>query len=299
MMPEHLTNIACPTDTAAKRHARVRKGNVKPRKLKVTLLILLMLALGVPTFAGTLPLNTGYDYSNWNTYPAGVNDDYWIRIASYPPVMPTPVGPSWAVAYNGNFSAWSPPMAGLTGIPSIWINAFGSTNASPSGASAQNPAYAIYRKTICLPYGYGKVAIRGSVRSDEAIQIWVNSVLNTVLPPSPININGTPYPINYTNQAPFHPGINHLFVLVEDTGVHTGFDLAANLTTSNGTPTVAKGPQMTFEPCPCNQIIKDVSSQAAGSAALSRAEADDRQVIKAIIQYAEERRLGRTRPRQR
>lgn len=301
-MPEHLTDTACLTGTA-KRPTRVREGNVTPRKLKAALLILLTLALGVPSFAGTLPLNTGYDYSSWNTYAAGANDNYWIRIASYPPVMPTPVGPSWAVAYNGNFATWLPPMAGPTGIPSMWINAFGNTNASPAGASAQNPAYAIYRKCFCLQPGFSNANIRGSVRSDEAIQIWLNSMLNTVLPVSPININNTngpPYQISYTNQSAFRSGKNCLYVLVEDTGSHTGFDLAANLTANNVTPLIATGPGMSFEPCSCGHGIPDtaVPGTTIPGAAMRTADSEEQQTLAAIVKIARQKRLSRTRPRQ-
>jgi hypothetical protein len=282
-MPEHLT------DTAAKRPARVRARNNTPPKLKVTLLILLTLALGVPSFAGTLPLNTGYDYSSWNTYPAGINDDYWIRIASYPAVTP-PVGPSWAVLHSGGGAAWSPPLVGPTLIPSMWINAFGSTNASPSGSSVQNPAYAIFRKCFCMPQGYSNAAIRGSVRNDDAIQIWLNSVLNTVLPPSSLNINGTPYQINYANQSAFRTGRNCLYALVEDTGGHTGFNLAANLTANNVTPLIAKGPGMSFEPCACGHVPTNMQRSA---------DSDEQETLAMIVKLAEQRRLDSTRPRSR
>lgn len=274
------------TDNRANQLINRDGRSTRLRKLKVTLFIVLALVVSDLSFAGTLPLNTGYDYSNWNTYSYGSNDNYWIRIASYPPVLPNQVGPSWAVSTVG--TSWAPPLAGPTGIPSTWINAFGSTNQSPSSSSGPPPFYAIYRKCFCMQPGYSNASIRGSVRSDETIQIWLNSLLYTVLPPSPINLNGPPYQINFTNQTAFRTGRNCLYVLVEDTGVHTGFNLAANLTANNITPIIAQGPNMSFAPCSCGQGIP--------ATLLKKADVEERETIQALTKIAEQRRLRRESP---
>jgi len=262
------------------------------QKFCITLFILITLGVSNPSSAATLPLNTGFDYSNLTTYSAPsipANENYWIRIASFPTMA---VGASWAVAYNSAGAPWAAPMPGPApqNFPSMWINAFGPTAASPSGASFQNPAYAIYRKCFCLPAAFTQPRIQGTVRNDDAIQIWLNSQLNTVLPPSPLNMlnTGTPYPINYSDQSKFRLGRNCLYVLVEDTGVHTGFDLAANLTVNTAIPPmIATGPNMSFGTCSCGQPTL--------AAAMKKMETEDEEVIKQIVKFAEERRLKRTK----
>jgi hypothetical protein len=258
------------------------------QKFCITLLILITLGLSNPSSAATLPLNTGYDYSNWNTYPATTPDNYWIRIASYPTMA---VGPSWAVLNTSAGAPWIAPMPGPTGIPSMWINAFGNTAAGPN-ASVLDPKYAIYRKCFCLPAAFTQPKIQGSVRNDDSIQIWFNSQLNTVLSPSPLNMNtvviGAPYTINYTDQTKFRIGRNCLYVLVEDTGGHTGFDLAANLTVNTAIPPmIATGPNMSFGNCTCGQGVP--------VAAMKKMETEDDEVIAQIVKFAEERRLKRTK----
>lgn len=252
-------------------------------KFKLLLLTGMIFVLSSLSFAGSLPLNTGYDYSNYNTYSFGTNDNYWIRIASYPTMA---VGPSWAVSTAG--TSWATPLMGPTGVPSTWINAFGSTNASPGGSSAQNPAYAIYRKCFCLPEKFGEANIRGSVRSDESIQIWLNLMGNQVLPVSPINLNNPPYQINFTKQSAFRVGRNCIYVLVEDTGVHTGFNLAANVSAAGGTPMIAKGANMSFEPCACGNTKQLGAFQ-------KKEDLEEREVLKEIVKTAEMRRIERIR----
>jgi hypothetical protein len=247
------------------------------RKMKLIVFTIVMMLFVNVGFAGTIPLNTGYDYSNTGIYPFGTQDNYWIRIASYPTM---PVGPSWAIQ---GWSGYAPPLNGPTGIPSQWINAFGNTWASPAGASVQDPKYAIYRKCFCLPHGYQQASIRGSVFTDDAIQIWLNSMTNPVLTTSPTNIAGTPYPLNYANQNAFRKGKNCMYVLVEDVGTATGFDLAANLTASGAIPMIATGSTMSFAPCSC-----DVGP---GVPMMKVQVNEDEQIIKEIVKAAELRRV--------
>lgn len=248
------------------------------QKFRITLFILLTLGLSNPVSTATLPLNTGYDYSNWNVYPATVNDDYWIRIASYPTMA---VGASWAVAHNSAGAPWISPPPGPTGIPSMWINAFGPTAAGPGG-SVNDPKYAIFRKCFCLPVKFSQPTIRGTVLNDDSIQIWLNSQLNTVVAPTPLNF-ASPLTFSYNNQSKFRLGSNCLYALVEDTGGHMGFDLAANLTVVSALPPmIAKGPNMSYEPCSCAQ----------GKATdLQKMEMEEQETVRQIIKFAEERRL--------
>ena len=76
-----------------------------------------------------------------------------------------------------------------------------------------------------------------------------------------------------------------MYVLVEDTGVNTGFNLAANLSAAGVTPMIAKGPNMVFEPCPCN-----VNGMAAG-----RADLEEKEVVNQIVKAAEMKRIERTK----
>lgn len=248
-------------------------------KINIAAMILLVVVSANLTFGGSLPLNTGYDYSNSTIYSFGSSDDYWIRIASYP-VMSPAVGPAWAVSTSG--TSW------LTLPNSTWINPFGSTNVTPNGYNAQNPAYALYRKCFCLRPGYNEPRIQASVRSDESIQIWLNLMGNQVLTTSPINLNGTPYAINYTNASAFRVGKNCLYVLVEDTGVHTGFNLDGKIFANNVTPLIAKGANMSFEPCSCSQGPQPAALQ-------KRLDAEDEQVVKEIVKVAEMKRIERIR----
>lgn len=252
-------------------------------KFKFTLTSLLILVLSNLTFAGSLPLNTGYDYSNFNIYQPRILDDYWIRISSFPTLA---VGPAWSVSQH---SSWALPMALPTGVPSTWINAFSDTNASPGGTT-QTPAYAIYRKCFCLPVGYRTATIQGRVRNDDAIQIWLNTITSPVLGPLPVNQSpsGTAYNINYAIQGP-RTGRNCIYVLLEDTGgAATGFNLAASLNTELGTPLVAQGSAMSFGSCTCAQGPLPFGPQSD-----EQADAEDREIIDQIVQIAEQNRIER------
>ena len=265
--------------------------------MKIMLLAMMLFILPCVSFASSLPLNTGYDYSNNNVYPNTIPDDYWIRIASYTPVTPN-VGPSWTIA---TFGGWAAAMNGPTGIPSKWINAFGNTAASATGINTGNPGYAIYRKCFCLQGQYGQSSIQGSARSDDTIEIWLNSHLNTVLATSPGRFQSslTPHNLNYTNQSGFKSGRNCIYVLVEDAGTVTGLDIAANIVTAGTVPIIpAKGPNMSFEPCSCGGGGPVTTVETGGvkkSSLRLAAEPDDQTVVNEIIKMAEARRLEKTR----
>lgn len=242
------------------------------RKFKWALVALTTLVFSNQIFAGSLILNTGYDYPNNNIYSTtpSVNDDYWIRIAvgGGSPLISSPLpGPSWAVV-GGWTSAMSYTISSSS-FPSTWINAFNNNNLSPTGASWQNPAYAIYRKCFCLPNGSVEPRIIAQVRNDDSIQIWLNLMTNQLLAPNvrPYNGFAPPYTLN-SNPAFFRPGINCLYVQVEDTGGATGFNLIGEVRTIGPAPLVAQGVNMSFAPCACQtrgvnpQIKFDVEEQA-------------------------------------
>jgi hypothetical protein len=75
-----------------------------------------------------------------------------------------------------------------------------------------------------------------------------------------------------------------MYVLVEDTGGMTGFNLNAAVTTSNGTPMIAQGVNMTFSPCACG-------GQALPGAANRRVDDEDKKAVEELIKIAEAKRI--------
>lgn len=263
------------------------------KKINLIMSLLTIFACLQLSVAGTLPLNTGYDYANYTTYPTGTvsaNEEYWIRIASYPVVNPAAVGNTWAVAPA---SGWATPMTSGNLIPSTYINAFGNSlnGSNPTNTVSQNPSYALYRKCFCLPEGYKGAKIQGSVRSDETVNIWLNSLSNIILPPSPLNVltSSEAHNFSYSDQNKFRVGSNCIYVWVEDTGWLTGFNLVGNVTTTNNTtPVIAKGIGMSFAPCSCNQGTQ-------GTLLQKKYELEEKEAIREIVKFAEAKRIERKR----
>ncbi|HEU0133731.1 MAG TPA: hypothetical protein VFR28_02830 [Allosphingosinicella sp.] len=193
----------------------------------------------------TLPLNTGFDNSNFTVYPlptgsGSVSDNYWIKVASsHPP------GPAPAFVINPH-PAWQPPLSG-GGFGSQWISSTSPNGTSPSGQLN----YAIYRKCFCLMPGYKQAQMSFKILGDDMIGVWLNSIGGNILPIqggafSGPAINGAAY------AGQFRTGRNCLYVLVVDTGsVVTGFDLAGTVSAYGLMPMASAGAAASFKPCTC------------------------------------------------
>lgn len=265
------------------------------------LLVALLTSYSHAAASTTLPLNTGYNYVPTIPYAAGLQDLYWINIASYPSGS-SAVGPSKVVApVSGQ---WVAPFLG-----SMWITGF-PTAASPAGTSENNPAYTIFRKCFCLLPDFKDVKLSFQARADNSLQVWLNTQLNQLLPPSKGNFgislpwSGPPL-IGGTTKG-FRVGPNCLYALVEDTGVSMGFNLEGTISAAYGLlPTPAVGVAQSYAPCSCDTRIPRPTDAASprDPAALERRaqgadDTDDREVVQAIIKIAEARRLERQRGRQ-
>jgi hypothetical protein len=148
----------------------------------------------------------------------------------------------------------------------------------------QNPSYIIFRKSFCLLKGFSQAKMSFQVHADDTVQLFLNSQLNQVLPPSGGNWNGPPLSGGTTNQAYFHGGENRLYALVEDTGGHLGFDLVGSVSANGLLPIAGAGTDGSFEPCSCR-------SGPAGVANGAKAALDEEQlVINEIVKIAEARR---------
>lgn len=241
----------------------------------------------------TLPLNTGYNYTNWNQYPAGVQDNYWINIASFPTTNPA-VGPAYVIQpHPGWFQG---PFAAQGGA---WISAWNTYN-----SQTQIPAYTLFRKCFCLMPGFKKASLKFTTRADDNIQVWFNSMTNQLVTPQQGHFAGNVPPIGPVGtDKGFRPGKNCIYALVEDQfGVAMGFYLDGSVTADGLLPSAAAGVGQSFAPCSC-QGGHAVGAEAVGPReALDRraaqAEEEEKQVVNAIIKYAEARRLERQRQRQ-
>ena len=241
------------------------------RKLHSLLALTLLGASSAALSQTTLPLNTGFNHSNFTVYPAPgtstVLDNYWIKVASSN-------APTLAPAFVINkHVAWQNPLSG-GGFGSQWIGA-----TTPNGQSQPGPQpYAIYRKCFCLMPGYQKAQLSFQIRGDDAIAVWLNSVTNTLVPGQSGNHGGPAISGPAPGLSPkFRTGVNCLYVLVEDTfSVVSGFNLAGTVTAYGLMPMAAAGTGTSFAPCQCPS-----GPQAA---------VEDRATIKAIVKFAEERR---------
>jgi hypothetical protein len=249
----------------------------------------------------SLPLNTGYNYSNFSLAPqppggtSTVQDNYWIKIASYePPATTMTVAPAWVLPAAPP-PPWAAPLAvtvGSSPIGSRWIGPR-PVAASPPGSNQQNPAYSIFRKCFCLMPGYQGAQLSFQVRADDSVQVWLNSVTNTLVGPVSGSFNGIPRNGGTSNPAHFQTWRNCLYVLVEDNlGGQMGFDLAGVVSAIGLMPVAGAGTNASFAPCQCGGGPVPAGATAAASRRASDPD-DDSAVVQAIVRIAEARRTSR------
>lgn len=238
------------------------------RKLHALLALTLSGASSAALSQTTLPLNTGFDHSTFSVITSpGVQDKYWIKVAASNAPLGVP-----AFVINKHL-AWQNPLSG-GGFGSSWIS-----STAPNGTSPPGPQpYAIYRKCFCLMPGYKKADLSFQIRGDDAIQVWLNSITNTIVTGQGGSFAGNPIQGPGPGLSPqFRTGVNCLYVLVEDTGsVVTGFNLAGTVSAYGLMPMASAGAGMSFAPCKCEGGPK--------------AMVEDRTTIQAIVRFAEERR---------
>ncbi|HWS88624.1 MAG TPA: hypothetical protein VN282_16740 [Pyrinomonadaceae bacterium] len=251
-----------------------------------------LLAFGVPAAATTtLPLNTGYNYTLWNQYAAPGVDNYWINIASFPTTNPA-VAPAFVIQPH---PAWfQGPFAAQGGA---WISAWNTYN-----SQTQIPAYTLFRKCFCLTPGFKNASMKFTVRADDNITVWFNTMTNQLVAPQQGHFAGNVAAIPAGTNKGFNAGKNCVYALVEDQfGVAMGFLLDGSVTADGLLPSAAAGVGQSFAPCQCQ------GGPAPGAAgprdALDRraaqaAEREELETVNAIIKYAEARRLERQRQRQ-
>jgi hypothetical protein len=228
-------------------------------------------------------LNTGYNHASGTPYTtvttptSTTNDNYWINIASYPPVS-TPA-PSWVLRHPG--LPWA------AALPDThWISAR-PTAGSPG--TTNDPAYTIFRKCFCMLSEYTQPLLQFTVRADDTIQVWFNTQLNVVLPASPGNFSGPVLTSLSSKPGWFRPGRNCLYVLVENYTGYMGFDMRGVIQAYGLMPGAAAGATQQF-PCPC-----DRPAGASARAPARRSVVTEDEVVKALKQIAERRRLARVR----
>lgn len=245
-------------------------------------LLLVALLCTIPVAAKattTTPLNTGFNHGIFAPYapfsgPGNVADNYWINIASYPTTNP-PIGSSWVLPQGG----WAAPFPNTH-----WISAW-KTSAGPSGLTPQYPAYTIFRKCFCLSPNFKNATLSFRMRADDHFQVWFNSILNVAIPPTPSNHWPGAQIASSLPSAPqwFKAGRNCIFVLLEETGGHMGFDLLGSIQADGLSEQPAFGSSQTFG-CPCGDSIQGIQGMA---------EADQR-IISDIAHIAEERLASRS-----
>ena len=258
--------------------------------------LLLAAAVAFSTLAGAasaqMSLNTGYDYQTYAAYnqPANgsapsVPDQYWIKVAS--PGSPG----SWPAFVT---PALPPPGWSPAATNSRWI---GPVSTAIGPGTGQLPAYAVFRKCFCLKPNFKQPTLNFQLRADDQVQVWFNGILNVLVAPVVGNWNasmGPPRASTPTNAAMFRTGINCLYVLVENNGGPTGFDLWGTVSANAGlSPDAAFGVNATFAcPCATGGPVGPASGVSQGRAA-NGAEFDDRELIQSIVRVAEQRRLAR------
>jgi hypothetical protein len=245
------------------------------RKLHGLLALALLGASSAALSQTTLPLNTGFNHSNFTVYtPPPLTDNYWIKVGGSNGNGPFNV-PAFVI---NKHALWANPLSG-GGFGSQWIGA-----TSPTGASTSSQVnYAIYRKCFCLMPGFKKAEMNFKILGDDMIGVWLNGINNNIVPVQGGSFTGPA--INGPVTAPqFQTGRNCIYVLVVDTGsVVTGFDLAGTVTAYGLMPMAAAGSNMSFKPCQCEGPVKAV--------------ADDRATIQAIARIAADRRTIEPGPR--
>lgn len=254
-----------------------------PTRIAAALLLSVLAFAATARSQTTVELNTGFNHASYAPYPmvttptSTTSDNYWITVASYPPLTPSTPTPAWVERLPG---AWSQPFANTS-----WIGPRNTTTSAP-GTSPTHPSYALFRKCFCLLRNFRNARLDLSVRADDTVQIWLNTQLNQVVPAQPGAAN-TATPVSGSTQNPSHfvTGRNCLYVLVEDRQpTLTGFDLTGKVSASGLLPLPATGPSQTFEPCIC--------PQPTGASTDRAADVGDQQVIAEILKIAEARRTA-------
>ena len=245
----------------------------------------------------TMPLNTGYDYSVFGLYPTPVGtgpstrqDNYWIKIASYePPATSVPIAAAWVL--NPAIASW------LTLPNARWVGPQ-PTGTSGGASSDTNPAYSIYRKCFCLMTGYQNPTLSFQLRADNESNAWLNSITNVLVPPSPDSYN-THAPISSRPTAPgmFHAGLNCIYVLVQNRGGPTGFNLAGTVSATGLMPIAGAGAGNSFAPCQCGRATPGPAAMSARDNGMMAADAEDSATIRAIVAFAEAQRRRAAGPR--
>lgn len=231
-------------------------------------------------------LNTGYDHANFAPYAtvttpvSGTPDSYWINIASYPPTNPAAPTPAWVLKYPG--PSWLPAIPGTH-----WIGPRKNVN-SDANTSATDPGYTIFRKCFCLLPKFTQASLTVTMRADDTVQVWFNSQLNVVLSPQHGHFDN-PAPLTSPPSSPawFRVGRNCIYVLVEDTGGWMGFDLDGTIQANGLMEIPSIGPAGKFR-CPCES-----GRTLTTASRTSRTLDDDAEVVAALRQIAEQRRLQR------
>jgi hypothetical protein len=202
-----------------------------------------------------MPLNTGYDYATFGLYPQAttspstVQDNYWIRITSFEPPSTNPtIAPAWVLDPPSNPPSW----AGWNTLPnSRWVGPQPLAAGGTAGTSATHPGYYIYRKCFCLMAGYQNPTLTFQLRTDNKANAWLNSITNVLVPPTPASYSGTAITSQPTTASMFNVGLNCVYVLVENTGGPTGFDLAGTVSATGLMPASGAGAESSFAPCQC------------------------------------------------
>jgi hypothetical protein len=261
------------------------------------LTIFFLMNLGSWAFSQTtVSLNTGYNHATSSVYATGTRDNYWINLATSVPTTP-PQDLAWNITIAG--TSWIPAFPGTN-----WISAW---NSAPSHlAPVTNIGYTIFRKCFCL-MSFSQARLAFDIRGDDNLTVWFNTTLNTLLPATSGRWSWQPHiPFVTTDQSKFRIGVNCLYVLLEDTGGHMGFNLRGTISAYGLMPMPASGTATSFAPCGCDFTapLKGTgpSSALSGTAAQLRArtagggEFDDRQIVAEIQKIAETRRAVKGRP---
>jgi hypothetical protein len=276
------------------------------RKLHGLLALALAGLSGTALAQTTLPLSTGYDHGTFSLYgvPSGsatVSDNYWIKIASYePPATSVPVAPAFVIAPDGG---WAPAM-NIAPFGSRWIGPM-PTKSSAAGVNSNTQGYSIFRKCFCLMPGYQNPQMSFSVRGDNKIQVWFNSISNTLATASNnFGFGSSPAQSAPVNAGMFKTGLNCVFVLLEDGGGAVGFNLSGTVSAMGLMPVAGSGTgnPPSFGPCSCNFRTGGLPNVAAAgadvSAAVARRAGDEfGDVVQAIVRLAEARRSERVMER--
>jgi hypothetical protein len=258
--------------------------------IKVRFISTFFLFLNLSSWANgqtVVPLNTGYNHSNSSVYTVGQQDNYWINLASS---LPTPAGPAYVVQW---VPPWQPDLPafiypGPVPVPATkWINARNTINSNVDPVT--KTGYSLYRKCFCL-MSFTQAKLVADIRGDDNLTVWLNTVLSTLLPAQQGHYSGPVLQFSTTDQSKFHMGVNCLYVLVEDGGGYTGFDLRGYVSAYGLMPMPAAGTAASFEPCGCNFAPPHPTPTGGAATLRTGGEFDDQKVVADILKIAEARR---------